>query len=69
MQRFYFQIPKYNILECIWAESFTDAKQKATQEWLPYWDKIEWLNKVSCCSRKQHEDPSYCIKSSTQAVT
>jgi len=42
--RYYFRIPKTNILECIRAWSFTEAKQKAAYEWLPFWSQIEWLN-------------------------
>ena len=42
--RFYFVIASANVLECIKAASFTQAKQIAAQEWLPYWDQIEWLN-------------------------
>ena len=44
MKRFYFQIPSANILECIWAVSFTDAKAIAAVEWLPWWNQIQWLN-------------------------
>ncbi len=44
MQRFYFQIPSANVLECVWALSFTDAKAKAALDWMPWWDQIEWLN-------------------------
>lgn len=44
MKRFYFEISQANILECVWAESFTEAKQKAAEEWLPFWDQITWLN-------------------------
>jgi hypothetical protein len=44
MKRFYFQIPSANILECIWAYSFTDAKAIAATEWLPWWNQIQWLN-------------------------
>jgi len=42
--RFYFAIAAANVFECITAASFTEAKQIAAQEWLPYWDQIEWLN-------------------------
>ena len=44
MKRFYFQIPSANILECVWALSFTDAKAIAAAEWLPWWNQIQWLN-------------------------
>ena len=42
--RFYFAIAAANVLECITAASFTEAKQIAAKDWLPYWDQIEWLN-------------------------
>ena len=42
--RFYFAIAAANVLECIEAASFVEAKQIAAQDWLPYWDQIEWLN-------------------------
>ncbi|AZB50529.1 hypothetical protein [Synechococcus phage S-H1] len=43
-KRFYFAIKEANVLECIWADSFTEAKQIAAADWLPYWSKIQWLN-------------------------
>lgn len=42
--RYYFAIAAANVLECITAASFTEAKQIAAKDWLPYWDQIEWLN-------------------------
>lgn len=30
-------------MECVWAESFTEAKQKAAEDWLPFWDQIKWI--------------------------
>jgi hypothetical protein len=30
MRRFYFEIPSANVLECIWAHSFFEAKAKAS---------------------------------------
>jgi hypothetical protein len=44
MKRFYFQILPLNVFECIWADTFIEAKQKAARDWLPYWDQIEWLD-------------------------
>lgn len=52
MKRFYFEITQANILECVWADSFTEAKQKAAEDWLPYWDLITWIN-----PDQQTEDP------------
>jgi len=43
-KRFYFAIPEANVLEVVRAASFTDAKQIAAKDWLPYWSKIQWLN-------------------------
>lgn len=43
MKRFYFKITQANILECVWAESFTEAKQKAAEDWLPFWNLITWI--------------------------
>lgn len=43
MKRFYFEITQANIMECVWAESFTEAKQKAAEDWLPFWDQIKWI--------------------------
>ena len=44
MKRFYFAIPEANVFEVVRAASFTEAKQIAAKEWLPYWSKIQWLN-------------------------
>ena len=43
MKRYYFEILHANVFECVWAESFIEAKQKAAREWLPYWDQVQWL--------------------------
>ena len=43
MKRYYFEILHANVFECVWAESFIEAKQKAAREWLPYWQHLEWL--------------------------
>jgi hypothetical protein len=43
MNRFYFRIKDANVYECISATSWTEAKSIAAQEWLPYWNQIEWL--------------------------
>ena len=42
-RNFYFRIPEANVYECIKATSWIEAKAIATQEWLPYWNQIEWL--------------------------
>jgi len=42
-KRFYFAIKKANVFECIWADSFTEAKQIAACDWMPYWNQIEWI--------------------------
>lgn len=43
MKRFYFQIPEANVIECIWAVSFIEAKQKAAHEYMQFWNKLEWI--------------------------
>ncbi len=43
-KRFYFAIPEANVLEVVRAASFTEAKQLVAKDWLPYWNKIQWLN-------------------------
>lgn len=43
MNRYYFQIKDANVLECIKAESFQEAKDAAFQDWAPMWNRIEWL--------------------------
>ena len=55
MRRFYFQIRSVNRIECIWAHSLTEAKAKATVEWLPWWNDIEWLNPASVTDPQLHE--------------
>ena len=44
MRRYYFAIRSANVIECIWAQSFTEAKTKAAMTWMPWWQEIEWLN-------------------------
>ena len=44
MKRLYFQILPLNVFECIWADTFIEAKEKAARDWLSYWDQIEWLD-------------------------
>jgi hypothetical protein len=43
-RRYYFRIKETERVECIWAVSFTEAKQLASLDWLHLWSKIEWLN-------------------------
>jgi hypothetical protein len=44
MRRFYFEIPSANVLECIWAHSFLEAKAKASLTWMPWWNEIKWID-------------------------
>jgi hypothetical protein len=44
MRRYYFEVTDANIIECIWAFSFTDAKSRAAIKWMPYWQNIKWIN-------------------------
>lgn len=43
-KRFYFAIKEANVFECVWANSFTEAKQIAAYDWLPHWQQLEWLD-------------------------
>jgi len=43
-RRFYFTIREANVVECVHAHSLTEAKLIAADEWLPWWNSIEWLN-------------------------
>ena len=43
-RRFYFTIREANVVECVLAHSLTEAKLIAADEWLPFWNSIEWLN-------------------------
>lgn len=43
MNRYYFQIKDANILECVKAPTFDEAKHQAFQEWAPVWNRLEWL--------------------------
>ena len=54
MRRFYFQIPSANVIECIWAHSFSEAKAKAAVTWLPWWNELVWLNPQSVTDPQIH---------------
>lgn len=43
-RRYYFTIKSANVIECIWAHSFTEAKSKAALTWMPWWNELQWLN-------------------------
>jgi hypothetical protein len=43
LHNYYFRIRDANVYECIKAVTWTEAKAIATEEWLPYWNQIEWL--------------------------
>ena len=55
MRRFYFQIRKANVIECVWAHSLTDAKAKAALDWMPFWNDLEWLSPVTVIDPAIHE--------------
>lgn len=42
-RRFYFEIRSANVIESIVARSLFEAKAIAAQEWLPWWNEIQWL--------------------------
>jgi len=44
MHRFYFQVLDANIFECVFANSFFEAKQKAFAEYAPLWNRLQWVN-------------------------
>lgn len=44
IRRYYFEIRSCNLIDCIWAHSFTEAKATAAKFWMPWWNEIEWLN-------------------------
>lgn len=43
-RNYHFTIPQSNIFDFVTAESFTDAKAKAFDEYGPWWNLIEWLD-------------------------
>ena len=43
MNRYYFQIKDANVLECIKASTFEEAKAIAFDDWCSMWNRIEWL--------------------------
>jgi hypothetical protein len=43
LRRYWFQIESTNQIQCVWAVSFTEAKQKAALRFLPHWRSISWL--------------------------
>jgi hypothetical protein len=43
MNTYYFYIPKASVLEFIQAPSLLEAKEAATEEWLPFLSQMEWL--------------------------
>jgi hypothetical protein len=54
LRRFYFQIPSANVIECVWAHNLAEAKSKASLEWMPWWDQIEWLNPATVTDPSIH---------------
>ena len=44
LRNYHFTIPQSNIFDLVTAESFTDAKAKAFDEYGPWWNLIEWLD-------------------------
>ena len=43
-RRYYFQITSCNVIDCVLAVSFTDAKAQAFREYGHHWPELEWLN-------------------------
>lgn len=44
MRRFHFKTKDDTIFECVMADSFIEAKQKAFLQYSFIWNQIEWLN-------------------------
>jgi hypothetical protein len=44
LKRYWFQIESTNQIQCVWAVSFTEAKYKAAQRYLPQWRGISWID-------------------------
>jgi len=44
LKRYWFQIESTNQIQCVWAVSFTEAKHKAAQRYLPQWRGISWID-------------------------
>lgn len=56
-RRFYFQVPSRNIINCIEAYTFTDAKALAFNDYAHCWQDLQWLtkdeptNEAATCTR------------------
>lgn len=44
MNTYYFYIPKASVLEFVQAPTLLEAKEAATEEWLPFLSQMEWLS-------------------------
>jgi hypothetical protein len=44
-RHYHFTIPQSNVFDYVTAASFTEAKAKAFDEYGPWFDFIEWLDK------------------------
>jgi hypothetical protein len=44
LKRYWFQIEATNQIQCVWAVSFTEAKDKAAKRYLPQWRGISWID-------------------------
>ena len=44
LKRYWFQIESTNQIQCVWAVSFTEAKHKAAERYLPQWRGISWID-------------------------
>lgn len=56
MHRYYFA-DTYNLFfECVWADSFIEAKQKAFLQFSPIWNDISCVNPNA--AEEQHNDAS-----------
>lgn len=54
-RHYHFAIPQSNIFDYVVASSFTEAKYRAFEEYGPWYNLIEWLDKdTPNCSSDDH---------------
>ena len=55
--RYYFQVPKYNIIDYVEAYSLTDAKSRIFDQYSVHWNDLHWID----CDRPAQEETT-CTK-------
>lgn len=66
--KYYFEIPEANVFEVVRAASFTEAKQIAAKEWLPYWSKIQWLNHPQISKKETSSTSAAIVADGSQSL-